>query len=193
MTTWDGHFPAGWTDPRVVAGIAKGCDFTPVPLRATPWDDDVFACALGPDQTCVPTPCLMDHGACTAECNHTCAGCTAACTTTCDACESACTTDACRQACAVTTGACKDACTRAMDRCRTGKCNAAEKACDRAADAREKAEYPTVKACAERCPAVQECERTCPTGNTADERANRGACIGMCVHSAQDLGCPTCE
>ena len=109
----DPHPPRSWEDPRVLAGLAASCSFTP-------WDSEeeeghlAFSCQGDmPEQSCTYDPCQDKADKCKPGCAKTCERCDVTCGKTCDACEKACTdggaTSTGRDAGRVTDGGWRDA------------------------------------------------------------------------------------
>jgi len=179
VPAWDDRWPAGWTDPRVVARLADRCDFVPLPPEKDPGlpgtDGDVFACTLTFEQACITDDCYEETGICRHDCESRCTSCSAACTTACEPCEAACTDAACKRACATKTAACKQSCTRTMDRCDTAGCGKASKDCEVAIEHAWKANH-----CAERCAVYGPCFAACQPSSTHTDEAATRACVARC-------------
>jgi hypothetical protein len=128
-----GAAPSVWTDPRVVAELAKDCRFAPDinvhtddmgELRA-----NAFTCSFAYSQTCEPDACAGPPMHCQERCSATCTDCRDTCATSCESCKAGCTDDACRTKCASSCASCKQNCVRTLDRCDTGECNKAHADC----------------------------------------------------------------
>jgi hypothetical protein len=159
--------PSSWTDPRVLAELAKSCAFNPDKLKKSArakWTGDlsdggtsVMSCDAGYEQSCVPDPCNDDmNNKCRPRCQKSCTSCGTACVTTCETCKSGCTDEACRQSCARGCAECRQECVRQRDRCATGTCSAQYKECDR----KRKAAWKRNN-CPKVCSDFKECKERC--------------------------------
>lgn len=166
--------PNSWTDPRIIAELAKNCNFDPLRDKREWLPEDLGAgsthpltCLSGRDQSCVPDPCFTDMSdrGCRARCEKTCDSCGAGCGSACNRCKATCKDDTCRQDCAKQCAVCHVDCVRAVDRCSSGKCANEYNACR----ARLKADW-NKNGCAKVCDSV------------------RGACVTQCTRKkAKDI------
>lgn len=159
--------PASWSDPRVIAELAKNCAFDPdaIPYeQRKQWTGELYpgkrsplSCALSFDQSCVYDPCYDEETReCRPRCAKSCHDCGTACAATCETCKRACSDDNCRIACAKSCASCREGCVRTRDRCATGTCTEQFKQC------RQKLKDDWLrKGCANVCRAYLRCQKPC--------------------------------
>jgi hypothetical protein len=164
-----GAEPKSWTDPRVIAALAKDCKFAPqiANTREMGESPNLFACSFGYQQSCAPDACGGRIEQCHTECGNSCGSCGEACSTSCAACKAPCTDDACRAACATSCANCKQECVRTMDNCASGKCVSVGKVCND--HIREACKRPECKAEAKQAGA---CTRPCASVRLSSEQAH---------------------
>ena len=176
-----------WTDPLVVAALARDCAWEPPEARGDtddPLRRNALSCVFLVEQSCVPNPCIQDQeDTCKPACAKTCDACGGRCTEGCTACKRSCADDACRLACARTCAGCRQACVRGADRCATGTCNAARVQCDKV---RRALQVQHRGACAKACPMASQCPPAC----SGLPEGQQQACWDGCKKRFLALGCP---
>lgn len=158
--------PKSWSDPRVIAALAKQCYWS---RREENWifvdqegQTHPLVCTLGREQSCSPEPCDDDgrnESGCWWSCEQTCKGCSNRCGVQCQSCKARCRDDACRLECAKKCATCNEGCVRSMDRCGSGKCANEQMQC------RQKwREAWLSKGCDKACAVITACEERCKEG-----------------------------
>ncbi len=123
--------PRAWTDPPIVAGFSRDCDYVPEGLDQpqNPQDVSPLSCTLEFDQSCVYDPCFNKGEDCKPMCVQTCGSCQKGCAGSCKSCKQKCKDDACIRACATGCGTCRQACLVTRDHCATGTCAQVAREC----------------------------------------------------------------
>lgn len=169
--------PKAWSDPRVLAELAKNCAFDPESLPASErkqWlgeheegdADSPLSCTASMEQSCIYDPCYDEQSSqCNPRCESTCKSCGKACASQCETCKTPCQDDACLMACANKCASCHESCVRKRDRCATGTCTEEYKKCRvKLRDAW------TANGCTEICDKHTACKTACEAKNESAKK-----------------------
>lgn len=181
------RLPASWTDPKVVAALAKRCDYAPareLPGNVGDLTPNRFLCRKGIGSSVAQGPdagrdlCRPYQSACEEKCKGGCLSCDTACVDACKTCVQPCSEDAgeCKQGCATKCAECKEACTTKWETCNAADCAKEHDACT----ARLRALWEK-NDCEKRCATFRAC--TGPKCETAVAPA-LSACLDKCAYIA---------
>lgn len=170
--------PNSWSDPRVIAVLAKQCYWSRREERWIFVDQEgathPLVCTLGREQSCSPEPCSEDgrvEAGCWWDCEQTCKGCSNRCGVQCQSCKARCRDDACRVECAKKCATCNEGCVRSMDRCGSGKCANELKQCWKKVK-----EAWIKKGCDKACAVITACEERCGQGEPELKQSCKQRC-----------------
>jgi hypothetical protein len=179
-------YPESWTDPRVVAALARNCQL-PDSLRGMnsdggPGERPPLECGPADDQSCVYDPCFSEgEEQCKPRCRKVCETCNRGCLATCQTCRRACQGGdaACIHGCAQHCAECHQECIEQSDRCGSATCTEQYRACR----ARLKADW-TKNKCPATCARYRACQARCPADDTncrdRCKKGRSGCNLGLC-------------